>query len=108
MKTELLFESDRDVVINADTELAAFLSEHKPSHDDGRNMRFAILDKPWKIPRNPEPYRVIESEFTSGFDLMEKLVSLGFVCINKNDIYPTKGFDMIYVFPLPRPTSPFL
>jgi hypothetical protein len=102
MKTELLFEPDRESVINADMELIEFLENQKSLHDDGRNMRFAILDKPWKEPRNPKPYRVIESEFVAGIGLTQKLDELGFVCINKNDMYPTKGFDMIYVFPLPR------
>ncbi|ASA56416.1 hypothetical protein [Vibrio gazogenes] len=106
MKTELVFESDRTAVIEADRLLMSFLDNQQSSHhDDGRFMRFAILDKPWKTIGNPEPYRIIESEFMAGFGLIEKLEQLGFVCINKRDNYPTKGFDMIYVYPLPRPVA---
>ncbi|UGA55302.1 hypothetical protein [Vibrio sp. VB16] len=103
MKTNLVFASDRDAVIRVDIELMAFLNKRTSTDCGGHSMRFAILDRPWKTPRDPEPYRVIEVEgMHSGIAITEKLDSLGFICINKKDNYPTKGFDMIYVYPLSK------
>jgi hypothetical protein len=80
------------------TEISNSMEKFGYSAHEGHDSVFAILETPYVAGEKLKPYRTITVEGMSLLiDTGLKLEELGFTCINKDDIYPTQGFDCIFV-----------
>lgn len=109
METTLLFEPTDPTIKTLDLQLTNYILEVQQeitasieqvgySHHDGQESTFALLESHPVKGKKLIPYRTITTEGMFGMiDATQQIESLGFTCINKNQINRIQGFDYVFV-----------
>lgn len=109
MKTTLLTTPTNQTIKQLDVQISNYITKIQTEISDsiekfgystheGHESVFAILESAYVAGEKLKPYRTITVEGMSLLiDTAQTLEELGFTCVNKDDIYPTQGFDCIFV-----------